>query len=79
MKELMLTRAQSGARRRDMKRVYPLVAVAAAAMLAGCVQVAAPEKPIEINLNINVKQEVIVRLQKDAQDLITQNPELFPQ
>jgi lipoprotein NlpI len=47
--------------------------------LAGCVNVAAPEKPIEINLNINVKQEVIVRLQKDAQDLIDKNPELFPQ
>lgn len=79
MKQLMLTRARSGARRRDMMRLYPFMAVVAAAMLAGCVQVAAPEKPIEINLNINVKQEVIVRLQKDAQDLITQNPELFPQ
>jgi len=46
--------------------------------LAGCVQLAAPEKPIEINLNINIKQEVIVRLQKDAQDIISNNPELFP-
>jgi YnbE-like lipoprotein len=57
----------------------PLLTAAAAALLVGCVNVSAPEKPIEINLNINVKQEVIVRLQKDAQDLITQNPELFPQ
>lgn len=62
-----------------MTRAAPLLIAATAAVLAGCVQVAAPEKPIEINLNINVKQEVIVRLQKDAQDLITQNPELFPQ
>ena len=62
-----------------MTRAAPLLIAAVAACLAGCVQVAAPEKPIEINLNINVKQEVIVRLQKDAQDLITQNPELFPQ
>ncbi|XHS03165.1 hypothetical protein ACFB49_47890 [Sphingomonas sp. DBB INV C78] len=45
----------------------------------GCIQVKAPEKPIEINLNVNVKQEVVVRLQKDAQDFITENPELFPQ
>ena len=36
------------------------------------------EKPIEINLNINVKQEVVVRLQKDADDFIANNPELFP-
>jgi hypothetical protein len=53
----------------------PLVALA----VAGCVQVSAPEKPIEINLNVNVKQEVIVRLQKDADELIANNPELFPQ
>ena len=49
-----------------------------ATVLAGCVNVKAPDKPIEINLNVNIKQEVIVRLQKDAQDLITNNPELFP-
>lgn len=46
--------------------------------LGGCVQVTAPEKPIEINLNVNVKQEVLVRLQRDAQDIIQSNPELFP-
>ncbi|RYH14180.1 MAG: YnbE family lipoprotein [Alphaproteobacteria bacterium] len=51
----------------------------AIAMLPGCIQIAAPEKPIEINLNVNVKQEVVVRLQKDAEDLIANNPELFPQ
>ena len=44
----------------------------------GCVQVSAPDKPIEINLNVNVKQEVLVRLQRDAQDIIENNPELFP-
>jgi hypothetical protein len=48
------------------------------AMLPGCIQVAAPDKPIEINLNVNVKQEVVVRLQKDAEDFIANNPELFP-
>ena len=46
--------------------------------LSGCVQVTAPEKPIEINLNVNVKQEVLVRLQRDAQEIIEDNPELFP-
>ena len=48
------------------------------AMLSGCIQIAAPDKPIEINLNVNVKQEVVVRLQKDADDFIANNPELFP-
>ena len=39
----------------------------------------APDKPIEINLNVKVQQEVVVKLQRDAQDLIQNNPELFPQ
>lgn len=49
------------------------------ALTGGCIQVRAPDKPIEINLNVNVKQEVIVRLQKDADQFINNNPELFPQ
>ncbi len=48
------------------------------ATLSGCIQVSATDKPIEINLNVNVKQEVVVRLQKDADDFIANNPELFP-
>ncbi|HEX7855507.1 MAG TPA: YnbE family lipoprotein [Sphingobium sp.] len=47
--------------------------------LGGCIQVRAPDKPIEINLNVKVQQEVVVRLQQDAKDLIQNNPELFPQ
>jgi hypothetical protein len=44
---------------------------------AGCVQVSAPDKPIEINLNINIRQEVVVRLQEDVRDLIEKNPGVF--
>ncbi|MFT3966323.1 MAG: YnbE family lipoprotein [Sphingobium sp.] len=47
--------------------------------LGGCIQVKTPDKPIEINLNVKVQQEVVVRLQQDAKDLIQNNPELFPQ
>ena len=52
-------------------------AAAAVAMLTGCVQVSAPERPIEINLNINIRQEVVVRLQEDARELIERNPGVF--
>ena len=45
---------------------------------SGCINIKAPDKPIEINLNVNIRQEVIVKLQKDADDFITNNPELFP-
>ncbi len=50
-----------------------------ATLAGGCIQVRAPEKPIEINLNVKIQQEVVVRLQQDAKDLIQNNPELFPQ
>ncbi len=53
------------------------MSLGAAMLLAGCVQVSAPDKPIEINLNINIRQEVIVRLQQDVRDLIESNPGVF--
>ncbi|HJT39832.1 MAG TPA: YnbE family lipoprotein [Sphingobium sp.] len=62
-----------------MKRRSIIAAAVAGLALGGCIQVKAPDKPIEINLNVKVQQEVVVRLQRDAQDLIQNNPELFPQ
>ena len=59
------------------KRAKPLLAASLAGMLGGCVQVSAPDKPIEINLNINIRQEVVVRLQQDVRDLIQENPGVF--
>ncbi|MDE2620442.1 MAG: YnbE family lipoprotein [Sphingomonadales bacterium] len=57
---------------------------AAAAMLAagvlalgGCVSVNAPDKPIVIELNINIKQEVVYRLTQDAGKTIDKNAEIF--
>ncbi len=41
------------------------------------VQIVAPDKPIEINLNVKIDQEVRVRLDKEVEDLIADNPDLF--
>jgi hypothetical protein len=49
------------------------------ASLSSCISVKAPDKPIEINLNVTIKQEVLVRLQRDVEQLINQNPQAFPQ
>ena len=46
-------------------------------MTAGCVNVTAPDKPIEINLNISVTQEVVYRLDNSAKELIKENPSIF--
>ena len=47
--------------------------------LTGCISVKTPDKPIDINLNVVIKQEVVVRLQRDVDQLIKSNPEVFPQ
>ena len=63
-----------------VKRALRLTAATVLAVpLASCVTVNAPEKPIEINLNVDIRQEVLVRLQRDVEQLIRENPEAFPQ
>ena len=76
-----MTKRTVNANRSGMKTTIAVTGPAMVLMpliLAGCISIKAPDKPIEINLNVNIKQEVVVRLQKDAADLITSNPELFP-
>jgi hypothetical protein len=55
-----------------------VIAALTAAPLSSCVSVKAPDKPIEINLNVTIRQEVVVRLQRDVEQLINQNPQAFP-
>ena len=57
----------------------PLAAALASLPLSSCISVKTPDKPIEINLNVNIKQEVLVHLQRDVEQLINQNPQAFPQ
>ena len=62
------------------KRLLPAACGAALILpLSGCITVDTPDKPIEINLNVTIRQEVVVRLQRDVEQLINQNPDAFPQ
>ena len=54
-----------------------LMAVLGSATAAGCISVNAPDKPIVIELNINIKQEVIYRLAPGAQNTIEENSSIF--
>ena len=56
-----------------------LAAAAVGLPLTSCISVKPPDKPIEINLNVTIRQEVLVRLQRDVEQLINQNPGTFPQ
>ncbi|KAA0874182.1 YnbE family lipoprotein [Nitrincola tapanii] len=49
-------------------------------LAAGCtptVQVAAPTDPITINLNVNIKHEILVKMDKEIDQLLQDNSDLF--
>ena len=77
MTAAILTRLRPSATQGAMRRMTILLLAPVLISTAGCVQVSAPDKPIEINLNINIRQEVVVRLQEDVRDLIDKNPGVF--
>jgi len=65
---------------RKWKRNGSLLAAAMLSVpLSGCITVKPPDKPIEINLNVKIEQEVLVRLQRDVEQIIRENPQDFPQ
>jgi len=48
--------------------------------LAACqptVRVEAPDKPIVINLNVKIEQDVRIRLEKDVEQVLEGNPAIF--
>ncbi len=59
----------------------PLPSLAALALLlAACsptVQLQAPDKPIEINMTVNIKHEILVKVEKEVQQLFDSNKGLF--
>ena len=58
----------------------PLSLAVLALLLAACsptVQLQAPDKPIEINMTVNIKHEILVKVEKDVQQLFDSNKGLF--
>jgi len=60
-----------------MRNIAIMALFGASGMLGGCVTVNAPTKPIQIDLNINVTQQVVYRLDNEAKSVIQQNPGIF--
>lgn len=55
---------------------YLLIALVASACTP-TVQVQAPDKPIEINMNVNIEHHVKVEIERDVQEAIKENKNLF--
>lgn len=54
-------------------------AIASGALLGtgGCINVAAPEEPIVIELNVNIEARLLVELAEDANNTIDENADIF--
>lgn len=72
-----LTQGRNGAIRINMKKGAILFLPLTGLLLPGCVQVTAPDKPIVINLNIAIRQEVLLRLDEASKKVTEENPEIF--
>jgi allophanate hydrolase subunit 2 len=72
-----LTNRNDNAIRRLMGKVLLLFIPLMVSVLAGCVQVTAPDKPIVINLNIAIRQEILYKLAAASERVIEQEPGIF--
>lgn len=57
-----------------------ILAPLALVLVSACtptVKVQAPDKPIVINLNVKIEQEVRIKVEKGVEDLLTDNPDIF--
>ncbi|EKT62711.1 hypothetical protein OOA_06351 [Providencia burhodogranariea DSM 19968] len=50
-----------------------------AIMLTGClrVEVATPDKPININMNVKIEHEIQIKADRQVEDLLKENSDLF--
>ncbi len=56
------------------------IAVLPALGLLACsptVKLQAPEKPIEINMNVNIRHEILLKVEKDVQQMFQSDKGLF--
>lgn len=58
-------------------RMAPAIVLLTLAACAPTVKVEAPDKPIVINLNVKIEHEVRVKVEKDLDAALSNNPNLF--
>lgn len=61
-------------------RWQKLAGLALAGLLLGCsptVRLQAPDKPIEINLNVKIEQDVRVHVEREIDSLVQSKPGVF--
>jgi hypothetical protein len=41
------------------------------------IKVEAPDKPIEINMNINIKHEILIKVEREVEEMFEEEDDLF--
>lgn len=59
------------------KTTIALLAVLCVGACTPTVQVQAPDKPIEINMNVNIEHRIKVEIEKDVREAINNNQDIF--
>lgn len=55
-----------------MNRILiPAVLIIFASACNPTVKIEAPDKPIEINMNINIKHEILIKIEKQVEELLS--------
>ncbi|MFA7276181.1 MAG: YnbE family lipoprotein [Pseudobdellovibrionaceae bacterium] len=60
-----------------MRILFLMLSLVAMSACTPTVKVEAPDKPIEINMNVKIEQEVRIRVEKDLDKEILANPDIF--
>ncbi|KAA9132647.1 YnbE family lipoprotein [Marinihelvus fidelis] len=61
------------------RKLLTMLVVITAAGLIACnptVKVEAPDKPIEINMNVNIRHEILVKVEKEVEEMF-EDEDLF--
>lgn len=63
-----------------MKTIAAMLGLLASSLLVGCtprIEVAAPEEPITINMNVKIEHEIHIKVDKDVESLLKSRSDLF--
>lgn len=77
---MILIHSETAARGVVRSQAALVFVLGAALFIAGCnptVKIEAPDKPIEINLNVKIEQEIRIKVDRDLDQLLAENPDLF--
>ncbi|EBV2585749.1 YnbE family lipoprotein [Salmonella enterica] len=63
-----------------MKMSIAMLSALASFIVVGCtlrIEVAAPEQPITINMNVKIEHEIHIKVDKDVEELLKSRSDLF--